>query len=382
MNSQYVILTGSKNNAGDFLIKYRAKELFKKFRPDRKIIDLNSWEDLKEKDLTIINSSQALILLGGPALQKNMYPKIYPLTESLENITVPIITMGIGWKSISGTWESTYNYPITKSTKSLLKKIESNEYQSSVRDFHTLNSLNFHGFNKYLMTGCPAYYALPNIDQPFNFNSSLDKVAFSLGVSFIESPSMEAAMKQQITQLYKYFEGKQFQVVFHHSLDKESYLKTNNAKENHNKMHQRFAKWLDSSNIQHIDISGSAEKLINYYSGIDLHIGYRVHAHIFMNSIAKKSILIAEDGRAKGSQSAIGGMVIHGYQKYKNHIINKLLNRLHRNFDCYSANKNALAEAIYILEYELKTKGYHSKKSNKLINENFQQMITFIKNLP
>ena len=41
MKDQYVILTGSKNNAGDYLIKYRAKQLFANLRPDRKIIDIN-----------------------------------------------------------------------------------------------------------------------------------------------------------------------------------------------------------------------------------------------------------------------------------------------------------------------------------------------------
>ena len=38
-NPSYVVLTGSKNNAGDYLIKYRAKELLKHIRPDRNIID-------------------------------------------------------------------------------------------------------------------------------------------------------------------------------------------------------------------------------------------------------------------------------------------------------------------------------------------------------
>ncbi len=44
MKEQYVVLTGSKNNAGDYLIKYRAKKLFKEFRPDREIVDYNAWE--------------------------------------------------------------------------------------------------------------------------------------------------------------------------------------------------------------------------------------------------------------------------------------------------------------------------------------------------
>lgn len=44
MKDYYVILTGSKNNAGDFLIKCRAKneKLFAALRPDRDIVDLDA----------------------------------------------------------------------------------------------------------------------------------------------------------------------------------------------------------------------------------------------------------------------------------------------------------------------------------------------------
>ena len=93
-----MILTGSKNNAGDFLIKHRAKKLFEATRPDREIIDFNAWEPINKKKLDVVNQSKCLILMGGPALQKNMYPGIYKLTENIDEIKVPITTMGIGKK--------------------------------------------------------------------------------------------------------------------------------------------------------------------------------------------------------------------------------------------------------------------------------------------
>jgi len=37
-----VILTGSKNNASDYLIKHSAKELLSEYRADRYIVDLNA----------------------------------------------------------------------------------------------------------------------------------------------------------------------------------------------------------------------------------------------------------------------------------------------------------------------------------------------------
>src|SRR6056300_1154657 len=109
MKDQYVILTGSKNNAGDYLIKYRAKQLFSEFRSDRKIIDINGWEDLSNSNLNIINDSKALILMGGPALVEDMVPRVYGLANVLDKIKVPIIMMGIGWKSTEGNWQNTYH---------------------------------------------------------------------------------------------------------------------------------------------------------------------------------------------------------------------------------------------------------------------------------
>ena len=47
--------------------------------------------------------------------------------------------------------------------------------------------------------------------------------------------------------------------------------------------------------------------MIDLYSNCDLHIGYRVHAHVFMTSIKKPSILIKEDGRGEGMSEVIEG---------------------------------------------------------------------------
>lgn len=68
-------------------------------------------------------------------------------------------------------------------------------------------------------------------------------------------------------------------MVFHHSLDKDKFT-THGATSMHNQRNNEFAKWLEEQNINYVDISGSAENLINYYS-VDLHIGYRVHVHIY-----------------------------------------------------------------------------------------------------
>lgn len=381
MKDQYVILTGSKNNAGDYLIKYRAKKLFEKFRIDRKIIDIDAWIPFTKEVLEEINNSRALILMGGPSLQNHMHPKIYPLTANLDDIKVPIVTMGIGWKHTRGNWSDTYEYALSDETIKLLKRIDNSGYFSSVRDYHTLNSLKLKGFKSFQMTGCPAYYDLDYMETVPSIEK-IEKVAFSLGVSFIDSPSMEKQMKSLILELKKKFYDKQFEVVFHHSLDREKFLKTHNSTNIHNQKHNEFADWLKKNNIEYADISGSAENLIDYYKGVDLHIGYRVHAHIFMNSISKFSVLLSEDGRAKGVKGTIGGIVIDGYNDFKTGFISKVLNKLLPNYDRYIANEYIVKELIEEIDYEQIISFNRLKISRKIIDTNLQIMKTFIKQLP
>ena len=381
MKDQYVILTGSKNNAGDYLIKYRAKQLFSDLRPDRKIIDINGWEQLNTEKLAIINQSKALILMGGPALIENMVPKVYALTNNLEDIKVPIIMMGIGWKSKKGNWEDTYNYPLNAKTSSLLKKIDKSGYLSSVRDYHTLNAIRFNGCNNFLMTGCPAYYDKDFINKKLQFKG-INKVAFSLGVAFIESASMEKLMKENILAFKAKFLYKEFEVVFHHSLDREKFRLDYKSSPRHVIKHNKFAEWLESEGIRYVDISGSAENLINYYSNVDLHIGFRVHAHIFMNSISRKSILVSEDGRAKGVKGVIGGVVLDGYSYFKETLMAKIFNRLFPFYDRFIANKFLTMELLSEIDYEKVVNFNRFKCARMQVDKNYLVMHQFLMQVP
>jgi len=382
VKAQYVVLTGSKNNAGDYLIKYRAMELFAEFREDRKIIDYNAWEKFDQVRLDEVNNSMALILLGGPALQSSMRPSIYPLVDDLDKIKVPIILMGIGWKSIRGNWEDTYSYPLSGDTLELLRKINQSGYQSSVRDYHTLNMLHFKKIDNILMTGCPAYYDFPSIGKAIDISKAIKKVAFSLGVSFIDSRSMQKQMQNIILELKKRFKSQVFEVVFHHSLEKEKFLKSYSHRTKHVDAHNKFAQWLIENDIVFVDISGSAENLMNYYKDVDLHIGYRVHAHIYMNSISKFSILLTEDGRGRATKNVIGGIVIDGFIKVKTDLVSKILSKLIKKYDRYKINKYLVEEVMANIVYEEKINFSRIKVSRKSIDTNLNVMKQFLMQLP
>lgn len=380
-NPYYVILTGSKNNAGDFLIKYRAKSLFKELRPDREVIDIDGWKPFDDVTLKLVNGAEALLLMGGPALQKNMYPSIYPLVDDLSKITTKIALMGVGWKSHSGLWGDSQSYPLGDKTKILLKRIESDGLFSSVRDYHTWNVLSRNGISNVLMTGCPATYVTSALDESFVKPEKINKVGFSLGVSFIESPEMLDQMRNTILTLKEYFGSDvNFEVVFHHSTKKE-FLKTHNATSNHLKSHLKFIDWLDCNDVKHIDISGSADNLINYYSSCDLHIGYRVHAHIFMNSINKASVLIAEDGRGKALRDVFGGLVIDAFNHLDTSFLGKVLRKLKLKSG-YKAYNKQHEEALDVIKYEIENDFPRLTASRSSINANFEVMKQFLNKLP
>lgn len=377
----YVFLTGSKNNAGDYLIKYRAKELFKSLRPDRKIIDVDAWNKLDDDTLEVINNSKALIFMGGPALQKNMVPDIYPLVDDLNSIRAPICMMGVGWKSLNGDWSDTHNYKLSEKTVEVLQRIKNDGLYSSVRDFHTLNVLRRFNLDKVIMTGCPATYVQDYFDISISTNLVIKKVGFSLGVSFLESREMKLQMQNVILSMKEFF-GKdcKFEVVFHHSTKKE-FLDIHNATSKHLLGHLKFIDWLESNGIQHVDISGSAENLINYYSSCDIHIGYRVHAHIFMSSISKYSILIAEDGRGKALRDVFGGVVVDAFQHVSDGFISKVLRRLNV-LSGFKVDSDVHVDLVKIVEYEKMFNFPEVSATRRKINHNFEMMEYFVKSLP
>ncbi len=380
MKDQYVILTGSKNNAGDFLIKDRAKDLLTWLRPDRTVVDKDGWKPFDRHVLDQVNESRALILLGGPALQEKMRPRVYGLVEDLDEIKVPIITMGIGWYSANGAWKDTHYYPLNQLSCELLYRIEKSGYLSSVRDYHTLNVLQFLGLKNYLMTGCPALYSQKHIGSSMNVSPTVSKVGFSLGVSMKTSERMFRQMQDVVLNLRDTLASASLVVAFHHGLN-GGYLHSHGSTPSLDKAQQRFCSWLIANGIEFEDISGSAESLKKFYSGCDLHIGYRVHAHIFMCSISKPSILICEDGRGKALSEVLGGVMFDGYDLVNNSIVVKILHKLQLPYDNFTPVNKIAVDVAQSIAYELHG-GVRLNLPREAINRHFSVMKRFVEQLP
>jgi len=381
----YVILTGSKDNAGDFLIRLRALALFKALRPDRDIVDYNNWERFTGEQLEVVNKSQALILTGGPTIRPQMWPELFPMADDLASIKVPILTIGAGWKSPSGTWDDTHHYPLSKGTMRLLKRMNDSGFLSGVRDYHTLNVMRHRGLSNFVMTGCPAYYDLDMLGREPAVPGSIDRISFSLGVSYVVSKAMKDVMQITILSLQERFRNGDFQVVFHHSTDPRFYKDMGTAKQRFAREQSKFIEWLDSKEVKYTAVSGSADHLINHYADCDLHVGFRVHAHLFMCSISRPTVLISEDGRGKGVRGTIGGIVFDGFDRLKppgslrERVVNKFIARV----DPYVPNTHLAEDLVSNIAYEQQN-GYPRivRHIRRAVDENFKSMKAHLEQLP
>ena len=139
----YILLSGAKKNAGDFLIFNRAKSLLEEHLNEDFTV-LKRWEKLDDK-LDLVNSSRGIIICGGPGYDRIFYRGIYPLTEPLEKLEVPVIPFGLGW---CGKPTNLDEFQFTESSLNAIKDIHSKIEVSSVRDVLTQKLLARHNFNR------------------------------------------------------------------------------------------------------------------------------------------------------------------------------------------------------------------------------------------
>lgn len=283
---KYVLLVGAMKNFGDFLIVDRAKKLLRKHKPWVELIELPRWEPI-DSHLEEVNSAKALILCGGPAYQPNFYPKIYPLTKDLDSIKVPIIPFGLGWYSFPGddiSWKqfSFTRSSLTRSSLKLLRKIHNNCAFTSCRDYLTKRILAKYGFKNVLMTRDPAWYDVKFMKKRFEPPQKTEKIAFSLPqrrIYYSQSLTVAKALKQL-------FPKAKLICTFHRGFEADQYTSIREALSL-----QKLKTALEGLCDEIVNIAYDLSKDIEIYRDCDLHVGYRLHGHIFFLSQRKPSFL-------------------------------------------------------------------------------------------
>lgn len=380
MNDRYVLLTGARNNAGDYLIGHRARGLLTQYRPDRSLVEFDAWKPLTDEQLEVINGSRALLLTGGPALQRGFWPKVYPLTSDLNRIKVPIITFGVGWKSVAGDSRAVSDYEFSPQSLQLLERIAASGYVSSVRDYHTWEIVKRLGHNSFVMTGCPALYDPASFDTAVKATPNPASVVFSLGVECARSRRLLEQTRQIISGLVELFGTERLTVAFHHSLDERYSL----AYGKHSKvsiMQRETAHWLESLGVTYVDVSGGLDAMLDLYGAADLHVGYRIHAHILMLSLSKSSLLISEDGRGIALRNVTGGLNFDAFTSVDTGLVTKVLKRLGLHHDQYRTDPALPSKVMTYLRSELE-QPVLLNVPRQAINQHFPRMRSFLAALP
>jgi hypothetical protein len=160
--------------------------------------------------------------------------------------------------------------------------------------------LNRLDLNNVSMTGCPAWYDLDNLERDYEFKADAKNITFSLPAK----PQPDTF--KIIAGLSKQYPKAQKVLAMHHGWRP--------AKTPHGnamlRWHVKVFDYATALGWRVDSIADGLEKFKKLYDVTDLHVGYRVHAHIYSLSQQSASILINEDTRGVGQVTALGGKML------------------------------------------------------------------------
>lgn len=361
------LLTGAYVNAGDFLIEERAEELLKYAIKD---VNIHKYKrnDIY-KYINEINDMKAAVFSGGPIYLENIEKYITPpggekeyCIKQYEALKVPFMIIGGGWFGRGGSNNLVFNYKFTNWSKSFIGKIDSTGFGLGCRDIPTVNVLKKEGFKNIYMTGCPAWYSLKyiNINEIRNTNIS------NICISDPANKKYYPIVNELINYLRKNFPKSRIKFIFHR------------GEIQNNRYTKDFYRNVYENGIEVLNIEKDS-KGFYIYDNCDLHIGFRVHAHIYNLSIRNKSILIEEDGRGYGVNSSLGLVSIKAYNEilqcsYDN--INKLVHLIGKDI-----NINVVDEIDTYLNILHKTDFQYMNNAFYLMQKYYKNMICYLNQL-
>lgn len=292
---KYALFHGAKKNVGDFLIRDRAKQLVIEYAEVTED-DLVEFEMVRrpitKELLSQLGDAEAVILAGGPAYQERFYPEVYPSLEAVLDSGLPIYPLGPGWY---GTNEEDYEF--TNASIEMLRRIHDRIEWSGVRDPPTKRVLKDHGINNVEFVGCPAWYDLHGSVGGYNRPASVESIVISTVVP--ESEYLRKQFHYLLRRVAEEYPNMDKYCSFHRGIYHDDY--TPFVRSLHLRKFRRSAERLG---YQVLNTAYDTENL-EIYREIDVHVGYRVHGHIFFLAQNHPSYLLQVDGRGKGASEGL-----------------------------------------------------------------------------
>lgn len=310
-----ILLGGARNNCGDHLIVARAKALFSHYLPAADVTVLDRTREFSSRDFALMEAADLVVLAGGPLIRNNCAESLNLADAAssgrLAAMKTPFVVMGGGAKPPEPFTPSRLRF--TQPTRLLFEKIESSPYYSGTRDLESITLLRNAGFGNFDFTGCPALHSLPPPEEPrrpFSL-SDVRKVVFSCGAP---GGMCEDAIRQHLDVLEavrRILPNAELVAAFHHTVQETEFGNVFGGRCPPG-WRGLFAR-VCGAGVRVADISGGLDRMLELYASADLHVGYRVHAHVLMTSWRKPSLLIAEDGRGSGMTDVIAGKVLRAW---------------------------------------------------------------------
>ena len=291
------VKTLKRGNIGDGFILFSIKKLLE---PQICECLLSTRRPLSSEEIARINATKALILAGANQLNDNftMLPGMDP--QGIKRIKIPIIPFGIGINGIRK-----FNRKMSDITKDILKIIHEKIQFSSWRCPATVAYLNEHIPElsaRFLMTGCPVQYdtnLLNHIpfyspDQKIIVTITERDVFYEREFSTIKYISEKYMNSEKILSLHQEIDTPRFPVLLRRIV-KGQFNKIRKPSALHGYAESRGFR---------IYRPTSVEDCQAFYRTCDMHVGSRLHAHLFFLSQAKKSFLTYVDDRCVGFSEA------------------------------------------------------------------------------
>ena len=264
-------------NVGDALIEQRTTAIL------RDVLGVEQFDVIWREDnitsrLETINRA-SFLAFACLAIRQEMFPKKYNLPDDLSAIKPPMFALATGTRLRPADVETNAlltNVSYDSATTKGLRNLGDRLIGFSCRGELTYNALRSLGLTELEMTGDVAFWN-PQFDRlKFELNSSTNSIA----ISTPHNPRMYSQHFYTLVQtLRREFASAQLHLVLHGKTP-----------------------WLDLKlmeelrcNVHHVYREGVSG--LDIYGSMDVHVGYRVHAHVSALSHRIPSYLLAIDSR-------------------------------------------------------------------------------------
>lgn len=358
-----LVVTRTITNGGDHLIAKKLLEVLENELPNLEIV-FNDGS--KELTTDYVNSFDKLIIGGGPIFENRIFNyEAFPILKIISNIEIPVSIIGSGWFGKSGHSDDIFSYKFNNDAVTVFNKVIETGGVLAGRDYLTTRVLKNNGFKNAIMTGCPVWYDYDFVNST-EINKNVDK---SIKKIIISDPGITKEVEQQkikaeqaievIKTVRGEFPNANIEFTFNNGIITKYSTECN----------VKIKEYLEEKNIKYHDLSNDW-KGFQVYDDIDLHIGYRVHSHIYTLSKRIPSILIEEDARGYGVNHALGLETNMTSYDIKANLANKL-----------EGNKNLLVHLNSSIDEMITNDFIRIKNAFVLMNKGYKTMQNVLSNI-